>query len=1212
MMDEISDSQLDATQATQEILDPRRYGEQYSGFSDEDLADIICILIPYTACARKVVADASPEFVMEQNDTNRIHMDFGTDDKHTFKLAPTNTSKHHLAFRFSSKLKQPLEGFCFGRNIAKCDVTVDNEINCVSKQHFKIYFNEHGTLMIEDLSLMGTIVNDHLLHSGRGAKGAKQYPKKWTLGSGSVIRILSAQAEESEAEKSQKDIVFLVRVPIRDGRHAEAYNENLIRYLQRTEVDVNKTIVPGPGGRVDIFRDSPQKPAVRVPVIAMRQLSPSSMFGSSGVRTWKGSDKYNFVDKIGQGAFATVYMIADKMNGRPYAAKELDKRRFMKNGVLDQKVENEMKIMQSVSHENIVQFKEHLNPDDQHLYIIMEYVSGGDLGKYIGNNGPFSEPDTQKIASQLVNALAYLHDKKITHRDVKPDNILIQSRSPLVVKLSDFGLSKMTDHDATFLWTFCGTLLYCAPEVYAEFEQYDEFGRRNLRHGYLRQPRRSQRYDHNVDIWSLGGVLYFALTTQPPFPARNGVSHADFLHQIMTNTINFHGLSEKCRDFLSQMLRRRPEKRKTAEELLNHEWLRTSQDHSNVAPSCSQDGGVDELLEAEASQLSLTDRPAATPREDAEGDVTIPSADDLLPPELIDDEEHVSDFEQDKENYPHRPATQTERFGEVGQSALGSQEIVVAERLNLPATPTTVETPKQFRSKVEIPDSQANSDVEEEETLKQNHPHMQESQPHLAGLRSSASSDASRSVDVVNNVTCKGNSQSLEGAESIKGQLEMRSPHVTPSFGTDLTRSKRKSFATNTNSRTSIENEPASKKRRSNRRISSILNRKIAPIENEDELLAKVPKVPKAESSPPVPQPKSAYWDHQDPDTCHLNYPEMIVAQWNAFRRAAEDRKKAYGSNEEFAPGKSPLWALAEKYFPPMSKIKKDQSDLWALVKESGIVTEKSQRKPMEPLEGGDLQSSHESILRDISIRLRKSIVTWGSSPENTESYPNEPRIPECALKIMVWREKNFDPSKCLGPWIRYLNDHEDLYFYIATEASHGILVNGTRVASNGPNEQKSPCKNWMRLYNGDKIVVYSDPNDDGTLDNKIELIFNCNWGGSSSSRDASEHHKTPELVSKEVAEKLGKVCVEAERRSQKCHPFDEMHPQDTADSNERKARIKWEVKLSENFQKQIEKAQEAMTLVSKGTSSRYTGSYSSSSGSSSASRQSYIRALHI
>lgn len=84
-------------------------------------------------------------------------------------------------------------------------------------------------------------------------------------------------------------------------------------------------------------------------MVATRQLS-SSILASSGAGTWKGSDKYNFIGKIGQGAFATVFAIADKMNGRPYAAKELEKRRFMKNGVLDQKVENEMKIMQRVSH----------------------------------------------------------------------------------------------------------------------------------------------------------------------------------------------------------------------------------------------------------------------------------------------------------------------------------------------------------------------------------------------------------------------------------------------------------------------------------------------------------------------------------------------------------------------------------------------------------------------------------------------------------------------------------------------------------------------------------------------------------------------------------------------------------------------------------------------------------------------------------------------
>lgn len=67
-------------------------------------------------------------------------------------------------------------------------------------------------------------------------------------------------------------------------------------------------------------------------------------------REWTGSGKYNRVEKIGQGAFATVYKVTAKFDGRPYAAKEIDKRKFIKNGVLDQKVENEMKIMQRAKH----------------------------------------------------------------------------------------------------------------------------------------------------------------------------------------------------------------------------------------------------------------------------------------------------------------------------------------------------------------------------------------------------------------------------------------------------------------------------------------------------------------------------------------------------------------------------------------------------------------------------------------------------------------------------------------------------------------------------------------------------------------------------------------------------------------------------------------------------------------------------------------------
>lgn len=105
------------------------------------------------------------------------------------------------------------------------------------------------------------------------------------------------------------------------------------------------------------------------------------------------------------------------------------------------------------------------------MYIIMEYVPEGDLSTLIHDSGPLPEHDVRDMAEQLLHALGYLHECRITHRDIKPDNILLVQTEPIVVKLSDFGLSKIVS-DQTFLKTFCGTLLYCAPEVFSRYQEY--------------------------------------------------------------------------------------------------------------------------------------------------------------------------------------------------------------------------------------------------------------------------------------------------------------------------------------------------------------------------------------------------------------------------------------------------------------------------------------------------------------------------------------------------------------------------------------------------------------------------------------------------------------------------------------------------------------------------------------------------------------------
>lgn len=103
---------------------------------------------------------------------------------------------------------------------------------------------------------------------------------------------------------------------------------------------------------------------------------------------------------------------------------------------------------------------------DAHIFIIMELVPHGDLGAYTTTAKLMPEHDAVVVARQMLDALDYLHLNGITHRDIKPENILVAAPYPWVFKLSDFGLAKVVKNDETFLKTFCGTLLYLAPEVY--------------------------------------------------------------------------------------------------------------------------------------------------------------------------------------------------------------------------------------------------------------------------------------------------------------------------------------------------------------------------------------------------------------------------------------------------------------------------------------------------------------------------------------------------------------------------------------------------------------------------------------------------------------------------------------------------------------------------------------------------------------------------
>jgi serine/threonine protein kinase len=805
----------------------------------------------------------------------------------------------------------------------------------------------------------------------------------------------------------------------------------------------------------------------------------------------------------------------------------------------------------------------------------MEYVPGGDLGSLIQKERPLNEDAVRIMAKQLLGALGYLHQHNITHRDVKPDNILISSQQPFVVKLTDFGLSKMVDSEQTFLTTFCGTLLYCAPEVYTEFEEYDEFGHRNPRNRQRRP--RGQRYDHAVDIWSLGGVLFYALTGCPPYPVKAGVSYTELLYQIMTRPLDVSplvraGISGAGIDFIRRMLNRRPEQRATVEMLESHPWLGGSGLPPHVTAGDSYDEISDDGLDHQASQLSLSD---AHNQDD-------PIPDDL---EEYHDENELMGYESEKENYTFGAVNQgpPRLFGEVNVSAIGSSGVIPAERLNLPISADSFAT-TDIVGEYEVRDS-----FDSEDTPKGK---QQRSQPDsLPGLRISVlSASQSRSVNDLNNMTFDVESQDLGGAESIMENLNMRSlaaSHFPSHDSNYFTTSKRKtSFENSDGSQSSASHDrPLIKRFKSEALIDSMTDYS-SDDDGEVELLAHVPPVARARSTRQMDEPvnKSTYWTAGDRKSYHLRYPEMTQFQLDAFRSAASAR------GEEFAPGKTPLWHLAMKYFPPShyeQVVAKTPLDVETVSNASGDtraarpsgLREEYQADEPPPTAGpqppdvddipdtlvpahhniivplpnppgkrivASLQSTPASIIQDISLHVTESMLSWGRHPTNTRVYEpsKEVKVPKYAFKIMLWRS-GYDPSRDFRPWNQKLEKgaEDAFHFYISTKSTRGIRVNDILLKSHESKTPSSASRYWMRLHDGDVITVWTGEPSSKPSPPKTEVLFRCAWGGSSLPR--SSHHPAasdentppssgsviPSPVPEQTARRLDELCAKAERR---------------------------------------------------------------------------------
>jgi len=229
---------------------------------------------------------------------------------------------------------------------------------------------------------------------------------------------------------------------------------------------------------------------------------------------------------------------------------------------------DEVKILTALSHPHIIQIFGTFETD-QHLYLILELVTGGDLfDKIVEQKCGYSEPRARHIFSQILEAIAYLHSNNIVHRDLKPENILLARKGEDSIKISDFGLSRVIG-EGSFMRTLCGTPQYLAPEVL----------------GSESAPTPSQSsttgYDKSVDLWSLGVILYIILSGVPPFDDRKNL-----LDQVKNGRYSFpskcfRNVSEPAIDLIKRLLCVDPSKRITVEEVQKHPWFLDQADNED-------------------------------------------------------------------------------------------------------------------------------------------------------------------------------------------------------------------------------------------------------------------------------------------------------------------------------------------------------------------------------------------------------------------------------------------------------------------------------------------------------------------------------------------------------------------------------------------------------------------------------------------------------
>jgi serine/threonine protein kinase len=290
------------------------------------------------------------------------------------------------------------------------------------------------------------------------------------------------------------------------------------------------------------------------------------------------TDFYDFGRLIGRGAYSEVFLARDQKRSELCAVKVLNRVDREHARLIDR----ELKVLRLLNNKHLVRTCDIFDTPSQ-TYVVMEYLAGGELLDMITDHDRLSENDAKHVLRQVLEAVLYLHNKGIVHRDVKPENILCVDRNfPLRVKLTDFGLSKAVstaDGDVS-MRSQCGTAYYLAPEIVNNIS-----------------------YGKPVDMWACGVVGYVMLAGKFPF---YGDSEEKFMRRLRAGvsfpTREWKTMHQSAKSLIRGLLDPNPETRLTAEQALQHPWL--NDDLDLLTTSSKPSSAVGDARERERLQYA--------------------------------------------------------------------------------------------------------------------------------------------------------------------------------------------------------------------------------------------------------------------------------------------------------------------------------------------------------------------------------------------------------------------------------------------------------------------------------------------------------------------------------------------------------------------------------------------------------------------------------